>query len=279
MVRRIQLQLKVELKLDLSLLVDKADNGRFTQREFSLNIFKLTPNYLVHPGILKAAYAPGIRKWSNIVSRLTTLGYPVLEEKGLEVKKELIQAPLDNTIYRGYWQSEQYFVEFADQIRDDFSFRENTLPVSRKLLKMISETESVCLNVRRKEFLQLPTHNVTNERYFLRAVKFMLERRPDVVFFIFSDDIEWCRQTFRELNNKVIVSEEHYGEAYGNYLQLMMSCKHFIIPNSTFAWWAAWLGESRGTLVITPKKWFGTDRYNYKDIVPERWVKIPNEPV
>jgi hypothetical protein len=56
----------------------------------------------------------------------------------------------------------------------------------------------------------------------------------------------------------------------------MTRCQHFIIPNSTFAWWAAWLGEKQGTLIYAPERWFGTDELDYSDVVPERWLKVPN---
>jgi hypothetical protein len=132
------------------------------------------------------------------------------------------------------------------------------------------------LNVRRGETLQLPLHNVTDKTYYLDAMAALRSRVPEAIFYVFSDDLNWCKSAFSEVTNVKFVAASHYGHRYGNYLQLMTRCQHFIIPNSTFAWWAAWLGEKHGTLIYAPERWFGTDELDYSDVVPERWLKVPN---
>ena len=95
----------------------------------------------------------------------------------------------------------------------------------------------------------------------------------NVNFFIFSDDIEWCRYNFKTLNNSIIVDHDHKGERFSNYLALMIECKHFIIPNSTFGWWAAFLSDHPQKTVIAPNKWFNK-KITTKDLLPNSWIKI-----
>ena len=90
-------------------------------------------------------------------------------------------------------------------------------------------------------------------------------------YFIFSDDINWCKQVFGE--NELI----EYIEGNDQYvdLHLMTLCDHNIIANSTFSWWGAWLNKKEN-IVISPKKWFGPTLHSYitDDLYPENWVII-----
>jgi hypothetical protein len=77
-------------------------------------------------------------------------------------------------------------------------------------------------------------------------------------FFVFSDDPGWCRQEFREDDTVVIAS----GKAVANPLhdlRLMSLAGHHIIANSTYSWWAAWLGDKPGQQVIMPQQWYARD--------------------
>jgi hypothetical protein len=276
MVRRVSLQLGVQMKIDLSIQLDRAINGGYTVRNYDLGIFSLSAQFLVPPGLLKVLHAPGKRRWSNLVRKAAGCGIPVLQEEQFTVQQSLLDTPPDGVIYRGYWQSERYFVAAASEIKEDFSFKASLLPSSSDLVVAMEREASVCLNVRRGETLQLPLHNVTDKAYYLNAMADLRSRIPEAIFYVFSDDLAWCKSAFSGMANVHFVADSHYGHRYGNYLQLMSHCQHFIIPNSTFAWWAAWLGEKEGSLIYAPERWFGTDELDYSDVVPERWLKVPN---
>jgi hypothetical protein len=276
MVRRISLQLGVPMKIDLSIQQDRAANGGYTVRDYDLGLFSLPEHFLVAPRLLDLLHAPRKRKWSNLVRKGAACGMPILHEKQFTVQQSLVDTPPDGVIYRGFWQSERYFASSAAQIKEDFQFKAPLLPSSLAIGAKMETENAVCLNVRRGETLQMPMHNVTDESYYLAAIEDLIARVPGAIFFIFSDDLPWCQSVFSGLPNVEFVGATHYGHRYGNYLQLMTRCRHFIIPNSTFAWWAAWLGEKKRSYIYTPQRWFGTDELNYSDVVPERWLRIPN---
>jgi superfamily I DNA and/or RNA helicase len=71
----------------------------------------------------------------------------------------------------------------------------------------------------------------------------------------------------------MFVDEEYSGKKGEEHLVLMIACKHFIIPNSTFSWWAAWLSRNENKIVVVPKKWFNND-INTDDLIPAAWIRL-----
>jgi hypothetical protein len=134
------------------------------------------------------------------------------------------------------------------------------------------------LHVRRGDYLKVPIYQILESEYFENAIQIVLSNISTPIFYIFSDDLKWVSDNlvslfiknninFHLINDTKIDIEDFY---------LMSKCKHAIISNSTFSWWAAWLGDSNKKLVIGPEKWFkiGVDNYNNFDIIPNRWIKI-----
>lgn len=156
----------------------------------------------------------------------------------------------DETIYLdGYWASPQYFNKI------DFNFKKECLVQSKNLLYDIQNTNSVMLNIRRTDFLSNDFHGTYGKEYILRGVDKLKSELTDLSFFIFSDDVEWCENNLSDIPNSLIVNHDHKGDKFYNYLFLMSQCKHFIIPNSTFAWWAAYLSKSENKKVLYPEIW------------------------
>ena len=114
-----------------------------------------------------------------------------------------------------------------------------------------------------------------SEEYFSKAIKIMGEMLTTTHFFVFSDDIEWCKKNIRSASPITFVDYDHKGAKFGNYLHLMTLCKHFIIPNSTFGWWAAWLSTADSNKkVIAPKQWFADSKVDTRDVIPSSWTRI-----
>ena len=94
------------------------------------------------------------------------------------------------------------------------------------------------------------------------------------VFFVFSDDIEWCCNNLIFEKETVFVGHEYAGQKFCTYLNLMSQCKHFIIANSSFSWWAAWLNNNPDKIVIAPDEWFNKGPKDTQDLIPGGWIKI-----
>jgi len=203
----------------------------------------------------------------------------LVREKSHIFDPEMLWVP-DHTTVEGYFQSEQYFQEVAHDIRSKFwhVWEENPLTgYAAELWDEIDDTEhGVFVHVRRKDYVQLQNyHGLLGTDYYDRAINLMTEKYGSVEppnglkFFVFSDDPTWCKQNFS--------SDFHVVEGTDKYqdLRLMARARHAIIANSTFSWWASWLGDDQfQRTVIAPDKWFVTDEIDYRDIVPSRWEKI-----
>ena len=159
-------------------------------------------------------------------------------------------------------------------IRQKFAFKTPVLESSQALLSEIKNVNAVCLNVRRTDFLKVDNLNTTDTSYFVKAANLMSKKVESPHFFIFSDDIEWCKKHIILDAPVKVVGHEHKGEKFGNYMQLMIACKHYIIPNSSFAWWAAWLNEYQDKIVIAPRKWFNDVDIDTSDLSPPNWIRL-----
>ena len=176
------------------------------------------------------------------------------------------------TVYlKDYFQDEKYFKDNADVIRNDFTFKNPLSPEAEKIAADIRSTESICLHVRRWDYVTDPkaaVHHgfVGSGDYYPRAIKLMEEKIKNPHFFVFSDDINWCRENLKISHPTVFVS------AGADDMHLMTLCKHFIIANSSFSWWAAWLGNALNKTVIAPKVWYRSQSSG--GLVPATWIQI-----
>jgi len=154
----------------------------------------------------------------------------------------------DNGYYSGYWQNPNlYTPELIEEFRQSFHVKpEFYTPEFLMWRDRIRSCKAVALHVRRGDYLLHPNHLVLPLQYYQNALLYMDAMKKDIQVFIFSDDLDWCRNNFAECN--FVELPEDYLE-----FELMRECKHFIIANSTFSWWAAYL--SMNATIIAPKNW------------------------
>ena len=187
-------------------------------------------------------------------------GVPVLREPGDDQSfdSRFLNAPADCMLF-GYFQSPLYFQKIADPLRAELnSLIAGAVRNPGDLRAKLTDGNSVAVHVRRRDYLDLPIFQVCDSLYYSESMRQIRARLPGARFFIFSDDPEWCRSEFREVDQEVIDS----GEAAANPLHdlhLMSLASHHIIANSSYSWWAAWLGEKPGQQVIMPDRWYAHD--------------------
>jgi hypothetical protein len=180
--------------------------------------------------------------------------------------------------FHGYWQSEKYFKCIEDLIRDTFIFQ-NIDEKNKMLAEEISSVNSISLHIRRGDYLKNSIYSgVCTEEYYMNAVEQMLSEiasTQNLKFFVFSDDKDFATQFINKINYPAKLIDSNKGMDSYKDMYLMSQCKHNIIANSSFSWWGAWLNNNPNKIVIAPKKWFESgSEDNYKDIVPETWIKI-----
>ena len=173
----------------------------------------------------------------------------------------------ENLFLRGYFQSEKYFKHNRCKILEFFE----PLPkinefLSKKYSKLVHNKDVVSVHIRRGDYLELTDyHAVTGKDYYDKAMK---EFPDSHTFVFFSDDIEWCKKTFKGNNNIFIEKQDDVLDLY-----LMSKITNNIIANSSFSWWAAWMNENKDQKVIAPSAWFGPKNMHLskKDLLPEEW--------
>ena len=173
----------------------------------------------------------------------------------------------------GYWQSEKYFIDIEDDIREIFKFKiydANVLEIGEKLK---NEQNSVAIHVRRSDYLNdSKLGGVCTLSYYNNAIAYIREKLEDAKFYIFSDDIEWCEQNFS--NSDVFYLKLNSIKNYQNWydMYLMSCCQHSIIANSTFSWWSAWINNAPHKIVVAPDRWAQNEER--PDIYCNGWIKI-----
>lgn len=185
----------------------------------------------------------------------------------------------DNIVVEGYFETPRYADAIRDVILRDFTPVHPPLSENKALYEAICITNAVCVSVRRGDFVTGENQadardcNVCTPDYFRRAVALCREKLRKPVFFVFSDDVEWTKQ-----NLHFEGCETHYergGDPVWEKLRLMYSCKHFVLSNSTFSWWAQYLSRQPQAekLVIAPNRWRNWSVN--KEIYEDGWVLLP----
>lgn len=200
----------------------------------------------------------------------------IFTEKSLNHNSKIDFLPAE--YFEGYWQSEKYFIQFEQEIRNDFAMFIEPNSYYKELLQTATQTESVSIHFRRGDFINNSQtnefHGICSLDYYSEAMKHMKENIGDVTFFMISDDIDWVKNEFKS-EKDIFFVENDKGSDYED-MRLMSSCKHNIIANSSFSWWGAWLNENNKKVVIAPKKWYKNDEVQKQtmDLIPDSWLRI-----
>ena len=201
--------------------------------------------------------------------------------------KNLVDSCSDNTNLDGFFQTEKYFENITDEIRSDFTFKDEYLKPCKEFIDSL-ETTPIFLHIRRGDAIgKEHYHPVAPMSYYVEALK---RFDKDTPCFVFSDDLDWCKSQELFKSDRFLFNDniERYdyqsmdGSGSMQYtllphvdLCLMSLCSGAIIVNSSFSWWGAWLQNNRGK-VIASKPWFGPSASDLdtSDVVPDHWEII-----
>lgn len=190
--------------------------------------------------------------------------------------QEIMDECPDNCTLVGHFESEKYFKHVESKIRENYQFLDFIIEKCYDYGKNYLTDDPVGLVVRRGDFLSEGNRNrhcVCDIEYYEKS----LEKFAGRTILIFSDDIPWCKSQNLFNQKNIIFVDESKGIYKGHFdLCLLSMCSDFIIANSTFSWWGAWLSSNKKKKVIAPQKWYGPELQHsiLKDQLPDNWERI-----
>jgi hypothetical protein len=201
-----------------------------------------------------------------------------IKEKSLLFDNKFL-TPEDNKCIVGYFQCENYFKEYRQNLLKEFVQKKSKSTYTQNLENKITNTiTAISLHIRRGDYIKdkktNKLHGTCSLNYYEQSMEYFNAKYKDIVYYIFSDDIEWVRSNFHR-NNFVYISSKEKRLPHED-IYLMSLCNHNIIANSSFSWWGAWLNNHTCKEVIAPKKWFQDSKKQTeaKDIIPIEWIKL-----
>jgi len=267
------------IKLDAPLKIDLSEFDSYLLRRFELNQFNIkaeiaspdeVADIVLNPPRLKryisrSAISLGL-KFNKLVLKEKKFGFDCIFEK------------IKHPVYlSGYWQSEKYFKSVEMELRGEFTLTNKLDEANQAILDKIKQNTSVSLHIRRGDYITNPSaaavHGVCSLDYYYAAIRYITHHVRNPCFFVFSDDPQWTKDNLK-INYPVEFVEINGPDSGVKDMWLMKSCKHHIIANSSFSWWAAWLNDRPDKFVIAPRIWFIDKKIDTKDLIPEQWHRI-----
>ena len=284
--RRLSLVNNVELKIDYISGNEHDPQGRV----YSLKHFNINENLLTFDQT-KQIQKKGrtCRRIIQILERRLKLyglfdllqlhlcrGCLFVNQRGSGFDKNIYNIKINRVVYLdGYWGSEKYFKDIEDIIRKEFTVKNEPDEENQYMINKILNSNSVCLHVRARRPGSFQNFAILPNEYYDKAVNIVTEKVNNPHFFIFSDDPEQARKTMNLSFPTTFVNINGIGKDYED-LRLMSLCKHYIIVNSTFSWWGAWLNTNPDKIVIAPKIWFAdpvrNSKVKFEDLYPKEWI-------
>ncbi|OGH24771.1 MAG: hypothetical protein A3B47_00375 [Candidatus Levybacteria bacterium RIFCSPLOWO2_01_FULL_39_24] len=229
-----------------------------TQRSYELDVFNISADIATAENLRKL----GIMQ-NNIINRLL---YLLDERYGIQFNKHIVTqgypynfnpsylSAKNDSYIQGYWADERYFKEIEDIIRKEFTPKKRLDERNQKILSLIQTSTSVSIHVRRGDYITNKANvlKFIGLNYYLNSINEIKKLIPNPVFFVFSDDIPWCKNNLKQILNKAYFIDYNKGKESYKDIVLMGTCKHNIIANSTFSWWGGWLNQNINKICIRP---------------------------
>ena len=177
--------------------------------------------------------------------------------------------------YDGYWQTSKYYKGYRQHILELFQFAPLEGKRNQEIAKLLKGNNTVGIHVRRGDYLNSPTYRgLCDKDYYIRAIYYAKKIIEKPVFFIFSNDMSWCKDNLKNIigDCKVYYVDNNTGKESYRDMQLLTMAKCLIIANSSFSWWAAYLNNRNDKVVLCPPKWANNNRG--EDIFEQEWIKI-----
>jgi hypothetical protein len=267
---------ETEVKIDLSWYLNN------NQRRFELGCFRIKESFVTHAEMARLPKIPKSRIRSvlnRLFTRIRKCGsYNIVRESKLSFNSRIMSLP-DNVVLIGYWQSYKYFEDIRCVLLAVFRPKKQLSKANEILRKSIEDSLSVGIHVRRGDYVdhrrRHKIHGSCEPDYYRKSIDYIAGRVQNPDFFVFSDDINWARQNLSISRDARFVDLNSASDDWMDMV-LMSHCKHNIIANSSFSWWAAWLNQNPDKIVVGPSKYYAKEALNKttEDLFPRDWVRI-----
>ncbi|SUS08812.1 Glycosyltransferase [uncultured Defluviicoccus sp.] len=273
--RRLALVNEAELVLDdvSGFVRDHAYQRHYQLDHFHIPCRKATPAERLEP-FARVGRAM-IRRWN---AGLPFARRTYIQQDGVDFDPRLLNLKPRGTLYlEGYWQSEDYFKDVEPAIRQELVIHPPSDATNQAMAAGIRERTAVAVHIRFFDEPQAAGINNAPGDYYERAVAEMERRVPGAQYYLFSDRPDAARARIPLPDGRITTVDHNRGDAMAHAdLWLMTRCRHFIIANSTFSWWGAWLSSHSDKHVIAPgfEMREGIMAWGFRGLLPERWVKV-----
>jgi len=262
------------------------DNSRFsgprlneTPWPFALDDFQIKAQIGLSP--LENTLLKASQKRRGLKKKIARILFPVtnIVESGFAYQGTALNVvQKSNYSFDGYWQSAKYFEHRRTSLLEDMQLKHALSARSIALLEQIKQSpSSVALHIRRGDYISNASanavHGTCSIDYYLSAMDHLESKAVQLVFFVFSDDIEWAKANLGS-KHKIVFADNGKNVPACEDMYLISACQHQIIANSSFSWWGAWLNANPDKVVIAPQKWFQTGDMDTRDLIPSSWLKF-----
>ena len=242
--------------------------------------------------ILKDCFQTDYKKLNPIISRIInpfkTRNYPI--DKIVRIffgEKIYDDNRFNKNIFNlnkgqliGWWQSEKYFSdsEVIRQLHEDFRLS-SKLELSKQYCELKQEIEncnSVGIHIRRTDYVTKHIDvygGICTHDYYLRGINYISQKDSNLKFYVFSDDKEYIREKYGNKENYVIINHDK-SMSDVEEMFLMSACKHRVMANSSYSWWAMWLNDNPDSINVAPDRWINRNKEEYEKIYTDKMIRI-----
>ncbi|WP_231427101.1 alpha-1,2-fucosyltransferase [Pedobacter sp. Leaf250] len=261
---------KHKIAFDLTSYLNSSNKSNFiTSRNYELEIFTNIKTKKIPVIIIRLITSRKIFKLRPLFPNFLIKILNLTDENASNYYQNDIKEKI--CLVSGYFQDPKYFNHIRPTLIDKFKFPEVSESISFLKNEIIS-VNAVSIHVRRGDYLKsqnIAVHGILPISYYNYAIELIAKKTKNPKFFVFSDDINWCKENFN--NNNSVYFMLTQSEPVWTDMYLMSICKHNIIANSSYSWWSAWLNQNNEKLVIAPREWFV---HNDSKICLDTWIMI-----
>ena len=176
-----------------------------------------------------------------------------------------------NVVLDGFFQSEKFFEIVKDEIIELYSLKDEVDKSNYPGLEEIRSRNTVCISAKVQHNTDNPMYDVCNDGYYEKAIQKIIEEVENPLFFVCSDNVEYVKEHLIDTTKYDVICQDTSFPVHIS-LAVMAQCKHFIIGNTTFGWWAQYLCTNPEKIVMAPSRWYGTPVPC--DIYQDNWTLI-----